>query len=1503
MLVLLLAGLVLSQPACVGPSPSPGTAPLTRTAALQSAPVTLAFARSTPTASAREPSVDRIGSAFLLGWRETVPVPPAQMQTRLRVRVMDAAGTPSPVEPLTLASALDAQMVGPVVAAFPEHFLVLWKEGALLRGTRVTTAGARLDDTPFTVMDECFVGWLSVAVLDATAAVACDQHVVRVLADGTVLDVPPLDVPAPASLEGALAFDVAAGSDSFLLSSYSQLTGEHPGFVVHAVTLTAAGVLGTPHVVHETDRSDFASAWNPAAAWSGSDYLVTWYGTPDGIDSLEKYAPLAEDIYGISVGPDGTPLDAAPRVIFSHRQQQYGQRLVATKTGFFLAFDDLRACPGPVRGDCDPVGEMGGWGAFLRADTSLVDVVGLPLVHAGMTSGISLVTDADDSVLAILAASTFSPDNYAQNQLVLVRVTQGASAAGASCTTGSDCASTFCDGIACCATACEPRLPDPPDPGPEPVVEPTPDGASFDPDSGMLDELDKHDSDSVSDPPDAADAATNPADAAGSDTGGCSARPATGATSGVLGLVAVLLWLVLRRGRARRLGTRGLTRAALVGALLCSACGPSDDAAHAPDSYLPYPDIPTDTERGDTDTAPAPDPTGNLGSDVPVVIEWIVPFPRQLMADGPSMLVHDFAVAPDGSVLLAGERSGTGDVDPGPGVVILSAPTTRPALTRFDSSGKLAWALLWSADFGLHKPLQVAVGPDGTIFVSGMFSASNSAPIDFDPGPATDSIASDFGVEHMFVTRLDPSGAYLGTWTSSGEGTVVRTQLAVGRDGVLWLTGFLTGNPDLDPTLAKHVLHAPPAAIPGLPTEQVPWIATWSAAGEWRWGYVPEASSLGGFQPLADGGAIYGGGYGGGATLADVHADDLDPGPGLDVPSVGCLIYGGSTHCAAQGYWTRVRGDGTVVWSNTFAQVGRDRLSAVPAAYGGTALATPDGAGILLGNWGGTIDFDWGPARLEHTGPSHDDRGFSATFDLFAAGFDAAGQFLAATPLSTLAAFDTRADVRAGGGYSARDKTFHATGWVEGLLIGPAAAIGNTTRPLEGWVGAFDALGRPRWLVGTGLAVGRGGDGGPALRASGSSTVMLGNFEGTVDLDFTAGVHIATAAGPRDYYLVAFHEAPCAPGDTRPCTCTQEPDKVVVSGCEAEAPIFAACDCRDTGPRIDGTFAPPATPDCGPCPAGWVCDAATWLCASPAREDLASGLDHPLEVLDDGVDVYYVVQGHYHDPTKPFEALTNGLWRMPRAGGPAVAITSGQPAYLSLDGGFVYWANGGLFRTPSGGDGTVEVVDPDPTIFGPIAFDAQSYYVQRSAALLTRIRRDLLARYDWAGGTGGNVRRLVVDQNNAYALCESGLYRLSKASWGVERWERLTPAFDAQGLVDIGDALVFTEAGEGGQVRRTRKDTWETELVAKFVAGDIRGPAVRSGDWIYFTRFGLGNAWTWTSEVLRVRLGDGTRELVASSLVHAVGVVVRDGRVLVVEHGETRQTTTLGAIIAFPEPP
>ena len=930
---------------------------------------------------------------------------------------------------------------------------------------------------------------------------------------------------------------------------------------------------------------------------------------------------------------------------------------------------------------------------------------------------------------------------------------------------------------------------------------------------------------------------------------------------------------------------------------LSGACGgdPSDDA----DTYVAD-TADVETATPDDIVSDVPDVPDVVAPGVlpPLAVDWIVP-----MDLGPGMDMRvDAMVNDDGAVVLVGERSGVGDVDPGPGVVTLDGRGGLSAITRFDASGQLAWAFVWPQSFGLGRPLRLAIAPDGTIYVAGSFVASSG--VDFDPSPAnSDTKLALF--ETGFVSRFDRQGHYLGTWTSAGNGTVLFSEIAVGSDGALWLTGFLTGDPDLDPSSATHILHGGL----GTPLPRRAFLVRWSAAGAWTWGYLPEVLALRRLDRVDGGAMMVSGDFGGGALLEDVQASDLDPGPGLDRPSGGCNISPSSTTCDAQDYWTRVAPDGIPVWRATFSEVDPTRYSAAPSTASGHALPAPDGSGVVIGTYRSSADLDWGPPRAIVTTPTHD---VTNTYDLFAAGFSAAGTYRAASTVRSVRIPIAPADARlAQGGYVGRGATFHVAGTMTALAF-PADEIGGQGDPAESFLAAYDARGQARWAVGLGSDIDL-----VRLATSASptaSTVVFGTYRGTTDLDFTAGSTMATAqasgvssAAPSDRYLIAFHEAGCASGETRPCDCTWDPSAVVVAACQDG--IFAACDCVGTAPRLDGTWPPPVVPDCGACPAGWRCDSDTWLCQSDTRRDIVKGLDHPLEALDDGVDLYYIEGGAY-PALVGFTPPARVLWRVPRDGGTPLRLAEGSPAHLVIDRGFVYWTDLGLLRTPIGGDGAVERVLDDAQITGPVAFDATTIYVARGPGRITKVLRDdHTAQLDWPS-PGGTVLALVSDASALYALSDGagdpdkrGLQRLSKTLWNGGAWERLARCFDPQGLVDMGDALVFTDVGDGGKIRRTSKETLGTEDVLVPFVGDLRGPIARSGDWVYFARFGLGDAETWTAEVYRFDVSTRALELLASSLEHAVGVSLAGDRLLVVEHGDTRQSTTRGAIVAFPVPP
>lgn len=913
-----------------------------------------------------------------------------------------------------------------------------------------------------------------------------------------------------------------------------------------------------------------------------------------------------------------------------------------------------------------------------------------------------------------------------------------------------------------------------------------------------------------------------------------------------------------------------------------SACG--DEAPDrevtggfdAPDSTLPDTAVsPTDSA---SDTA-SDDPSDgrNFGGDVPLVIDWMVPVVSE---SGETLAMpEDMARGPDGSTVVAGALG-------------------LPRVARYSVTGELVFQRTWSEGFGVFRPLLVTVGLDGTIFVGSTFLADDNAPRDFDPGPGTDSHTSG-GVEALFVTRFSPDGTYLGTWQSAGSGTVRLAALSAASDGALWLSGYLTGSPDLDPKISTHVLSGPPPEVPGGPRPQVPFLVRWQDGGAWSFGVIPDVRGIGLLAPADDGAMIVSGtfGGGGGATLDSVPSQDLDWGVGVDVPPVGCTIQPERDDCTPRGFWMRVGADGEIAWSQHFGEPTPDKRYEIPSAATGGALARPDGGGLVLGTYNANADFDWGPRVEARTAREHED----LTFDVFAAGFGPAGDFRGVSAGRTFRLIDGVADARLlWGGWSGVDQTWHVSGYTTGAIAFPADQIGGVGRPLEGVLAGVDENGHVRWATGLGVALPLGGAGAPIVKtAPVGPTVMLLEVSSGDDLDFTSGVHFAEHGGP---WLVGFHEAACAAHETRPCKCTWDDRAEVTAACVEGR--WEACACIDEPPDSDGSHPDPGPPDCGQCPVGWTCDPATWLCTSDARGALVEGLDHPTEVLDDGHDVYYVERGRY-PRLNATEAVDVILWRVPRDGGTPEEIVRGRPGHLALDGGFVYWTDRGIHRTPSGGDGAVETLMSDPELSGPLAFDAQAIYAALPANHIVRRQRDDQSVTEAHAQTAGNIAALLADGTNLWVLADGfgdyglgGLFKLPLASWGGP-WERLAGGASPQGLADAGDAVVYSDRAGGGILRRVVKLTGLVDELAFPFTPDVGPPVVADG-WVYVPRFGLTNASTWTAEVLRVSIANKVVEPVLASLVHAVALDVRDHRLVVVDHGTTRRTTDAGKILTFP---
>jgi outer membrane protein assembly factor BamB len=101
-----------------------------------------------------------------------------------------------------------------------------------------------------------------------------------------------------------------------------------------------------------------------------------------------------------------------------------------------------------------------------------------------------------------------------------------------------------------------------------------------------------------------------------------------------------------------------------------------------------------------------------------------------------------------------------------------------------DQAGQEIWRVSTSAQEG------VLAAPDGSTFVG----RAAGGPVDLDPGPATvphTPIAQD-----VLITKLDATGAWLGTTVIGGQGVHFFEAFAVAADGTVYVLGDFDGTVD-----------------------------------------------------------------------------------------------------------------------------------------------------------------------------------------------------------------------------------------------------------------------------------------------------------------------------------------------------------------------------------------------------------------------------------------------------------------------------------------------------------------------------------------------------------------------------------------------------------------------------------------------------------------------------------------------------------------------------------
>lgn len=147
-----------------------------------------------------------------------------------------------------------------------------------------------------------------------------------------------------------------------------------------------------------------------------------------------------------------------------------------------------------------------------------------------------------------------------------------------------------------------------------------------------------------------------------------------------------------------------------------------------------------------------------------------------------------------GSPIYTGYITGTVDLDPGPGVLEVTAGGSDPFVLALDAEGDLRWVRTLSGT-GLGISQTITTDAAGRIYIGGYFNGD----MELDPVPGAMTLTSSGGSDH-FVAMFDADGNTIAGWSTGGASTDQIRNMAVDPAGnTLHVVGFFRESADIDP--------------------------------------------------------------------------------------------------------------------------------------------------------------------------------------------------------------------------------------------------------------------------------------------------------------------------------------------------------------------------------------------------------------------------------------------------------------------------------------------------------------------------------------------------------------------------------------------------------------------------------------------------------------------------------------------------------------------------------
>jgi hypothetical protein len=158
----------------------------------------------------------------------------------------------------------------------------------------------------------------------------------------------------------------------------------------------------------------------------------------------------------------------------------------------------------------------------------------------------------------------------------------------------------------------------------------------------------------------------------------------------------------------------------------------------------------------------------------------------------------DVAVDGSGNAYATGIFKGTSvDFNPDSTAVDLHSSNGQSDifLSKFDSTGTFAWARTWGGS-NYDNGLGVAVDGSGGVYVTGYFLSKS---VDLNPDPTAVDFHWSHGLQDVFLSKFDSSGAFVWARTWGGTYTDYGYGVAADGDGNVYVTGSFQRTVDFDP--------------------------------------------------------------------------------------------------------------------------------------------------------------------------------------------------------------------------------------------------------------------------------------------------------------------------------------------------------------------------------------------------------------------------------------------------------------------------------------------------------------------------------------------------------------------------------------------------------------------------------------------------------------------------------------------------------------------------------